>query len=97
MNEQRATFNHNFFSQKRQTFFKLRTNRKLSKRQFLKHRYLHVLAKLATAEEGIELWSLSVWVRRLTDELFATFNHNYGLLDKNHLVLRIGGISQNNR
>jgi len=37
-------------------------NRKLNTRQFLKHRNLHALAKLAVAE-GIELWSISgrVW------------------------------------
>jgi len=40
-------------------FFKLRTNIKLNSRQFLKHLYLHTLAKLNTAEE-IELRSLSV-------------------------------------
>jgi len=33
----------------------------LNTRQFLKHSYLHALAKLAT-EEWIELWSLSVWI-----------------------------------
>jgi len=36
----------------------------LNTRQFLKRRYLHVLAKLAMAE-GIELRSLSVWVAEL--------------------------------
>jgi len=45
-------------------FFKLKTNIKINTRQFLKHRYLHALAKLATAE-GIELRSLSSRIRNL--------------------------------
>jgi len=36
---------------------------------------LNILAKLATAE-GIKLRKLSVWVWRLTDELFASPNPN---------------------
>jgi len=47
------------------------TNIDLNTKQFLKHMYLYALAKLATAE-GFKLSSLSVWVRRLTVELFAS-------------------------
>jgi len=43
---------------------------------FLKHRYLHAIAKLATAE-GIELRSLSVRVRRLAADMKKVYA-NYG-------------------
>jgi len=46
-------------------FLKLRTNIKINTRQFSEHRYIHAVAKLATAKK-IELPSRSGRVRNLT-------------------------------
>jgi len=52
-------------------FFTTKDENKFERKTIFKHMYLHALAKLATAE-GFLLKSLSVWVRRLTAELFAS-------------------------
>jgi len=59
-------------------FFKTKDEQKSNTRQFLKHRYLHALAKLATTEgielrSGAELFASAAFAYVLSSILTAVF------------------------